>query len=252
MSRLPGIPTGPLAGVTFMRTISRSEGCLVAAACVALALSLATPRADAGWSTTVNGFGFGNVRVDVWCFPAAPPGPPTYTAVAAGFGASASLGPGLPGCDPATQVTASIGPLWQSQHAGIAANGDTIDAPDLLPYVVPTSALASIDLVTFGSIVDSDTAMFVIDWSGSDAGTAQRLRFYADESLSTLLHEELRYGAWDETITLVVDNPVGLAEAIVMLADGLAVSVPEPASLLLVGLGFLAAGVWSRYRPPHR
>lgn len=217
---------------------------------VAVAALVAVPAADAraGWSTTVNGVGFGSVQVDVWCFPNAPPGAPNHTAGAVGFGVGAALGPGLAGCNPATNVSASIGALWSSNHAGAAVGGDTISDVDLYPLVTPTSYIATITLAVSASITAPDTALFTVSWTGSDPGTAQRLRWYSDDSLTVLLAEELRVGPFGETFDKSVTNTGGLAGDIVMVADGIATStVPEPSALALAAVG--AAGVgWARRR----
>jgi hypothetical protein len=225
------------------------RGGLVAAVVLGVGAA-AAPTARGGWSTSVNGLGFGNVQVDVWCFPNAPPGAPNYTAVAGGFGAAAALGPGLAGCDPATTVAASIGVLWTSEHNGVAAGGDTIDSVDLYPLVTPTSPVATISLSVVGTVLDPETVLFTIDWSGSDAGTAQRLQWYSDDTLTTLLHEELRVGPFDEAFGVAVFNPIGMggADTIVLVADGIATSVvPEPASLAPAGVA-AAVGLAARRR----
>jgi hypothetical protein len=222
-----------------------SSGLLFAVLFIGTLSAFMPGRADA-YSFSVNGFGFGNVQVFVWCYPNAPPAPATYTAGTGNqFGASASLGPGLVGCNPATQISSSNGGLWQNDTNWTSAGGDTVDDHSLLGLVTPTSPLASGSLTISGSVTSSTTADFTISWSGSDAGVAAHLAWYEG---GTLLSDELRVGAWSEMFSKTITS-TGPIEDVVLIATGVAVStVPIPPAVWLFTTGLLGLLGISRRR----
>ena len=155
--------------------------------------------------------------------------------------------------NPATFIKLRGNVLWSWSGGAVAAGGDTDDNVNLRPYVTPVSPVASTFLNVSGSIVSSTHADFTINWSGSDRGTAQELTWYQYtgtippgftgdntqlpnwSSESTLLESILRVGPWNETLT--VDITGVNVNQIILATSGIATSIPEPASLLLLGIG---------------
>ena len=216
-----------------MKLASR-QGALVASVVLAQAAALVAVRQAEAWSYRVNGYGWGTVTVKVWCWPNAPPAAPSYSAGGGpGFGATASLGPGLPGCNPLTRVRRTNGALWQNSGPWVAGGGDTVGGHDLYPLVTPTSLVADGDLDVAASILSSTSAMFTITWHGSDPGVAAHLEWYEG---GTLLADKLRIGPWSETIFVAITS-IGPIEDVEMVASGVATSLPEPGTLALLGLG---------------
>ena len=207
-----------------------------------LLLSSVANTARAGFAT-VNGFGNGLVTVNVWCYPAAPPALPTYTA----FGPNAAtLGPNLPGCNPLTTISGTTAAFWQVNWKGVAGGGDIVDDSGLYPLVTPTSVVATVSADVTATILSSTTAEFDIHWFGSDEGTAAELSWYEG---STLLLDLFRVGPWDETISVTITSS-GPIEDVELRSKVIAtsVAVPEPSSLSLTCLGFFAGVVALRRR----
>lgn len=187
----------------------------------------------------VDGFGFGSITSEVWCAPNAPPALSSNAGFAAGGPVLASIvGPGLAGgCNAATAAGGTNAPLWTMTSVSIAGGGDTAtDVGDLFSFVTPVSSLATTELSVIGEILSSNQASFSLNWSGSDSGTAQRLRWFEG---TTLLHEELRFGAWNESLQVLITS-TGDINLVDLSSESLAVSVPEPLTLLGAGtaLGF--------------
>ncbi|MCC6321547.1 MAG: hypothetical protein IT438_08965 [Phycisphaerales bacterium] len=218
-----------------MRESNVRLGAVVVSACGAAMIS--SPAL--GWgNSSVNGFGFGTAEVRVWCAPNAPPAAPNHF-VSNGpmFGPSASLGPGLAGCNPATFGSLTGGGLWRWNVASSALGGDVVDGYDLYPLVTPTSFSASASLVTSGSVLSSSSAMFTISWSGSDMGTAQRLRWLEPDG--SLIREELRVGPWSETFTALITSSFPIEE-IRLETCGVVTSIPSPGGAILLALAGFA------------
>lgn len=210
---------------------------LVQAICLMAVVLAAVPERAEAYSWTVNGIGWGNATVNVWCWPNAPPAAPNFTAGgAAGFNVSRSLGPGLPGCNPVTEVSSANGALWQNETSWKAGGGDTVDDHSLLPLVTPSSALATGSLVVAATTTGPTSADFFVTWSGSDPGVASHLAWYEGPSL---LHSELRVGPWSDVGYLVSITSAGPIEDVELRGSGIAVTLPEPATLSLLALGGL-------------
>jgi hypothetical protein len=118
-----------------------------------------------------------------------------------------------------------------------ALGGDSLlDGIDILELVTPTSANASTSITVSGQVVNPTTAEFSVNWSGTDPGTAQRLRWYelsanpipgGGEGEGTLLHEELRIGPWSEQWSIPIT--AGDVMNILLMGDAVATTVLEPA-----------------------
>lgn len=176
----------------------------------------------AAYSGTVNGFGWGTATVRVWCAPNAPPNPPNHQDSQDGFVPTASVGPGLAGCNPNTWGFLSGGSFWRWNERHAALGGDVVDDPDLLSLVTPTSSDAEGVLFVSGTVLDPFTAEFTISWAGSDAGVATYLAWYEGD---TLLDERLQIGPWAETITVLITS-TGPIEDVELRPSGAAVSLP--------------------------
>ena len=197
-----------------------------------------TPRLAEALSGEVNGFGYGTATVNIWCAPNAPPAAANFTQSQTGFVPTASLGPGLAGCNPNTSGFLSGGSLWRWNQQKVSMGGDTVDDHSLLPFVTPTSTLASGTVSVIGDPTSSSSALFTISWSGSDPGVAAHLAWYEG---TTLLYELLRVGPWSETIGVSITS-TGPIEDVVLRASGAAVSlvaVPAPAAIWLLGSGLV-------------
>lgn len=205
------------------------------------------PSAEGSYS--VNGFGFGTATVNVWCAPNAPPAAPNHTLSNTGFVPTVSLGPGLAGCNPNTSGFVSAGSFWRANVAVTALGGDTVQWDHSLSLVTPTSPMATTSLVVDSMITSPTTVSFIIDWAGSDPGTAQHLQWFDVTSPGSpiLLGEEVRVGPWSQMdfVKTIVKPSGGLGsggeEFLLMVSDGVATSIiPEPSALALMALG----GLW--------
>jgi len=212
-------------------------------------VSFSVPENAGAWTFEVNGLGYGTVGVQVWCAPNGPPALPNYVAGDSGWSASASLGPGLAACHPITHVSKTLGPLWSVTGPWKAAGGDSVDAPDLLNLVTPTSYVAYGDLNISAKILSGQSAEFTIQWSGSDPGVAAWLGWYEGENM---LNEVTQVGPWSETLVVAIDS-IGSIEDVVLKGAGIALSkaVPEPATLGLVGAGFVLCILAYRRQQRH-
>lgn len=212
-------------------------------------VSFSVPENAGAWTFEVNGLGFGMVGVQVWCAPNGPPADPNYVAGDIGWSASASLGPGLAGCHPITQVSKTLGPLWSVSGPWKAAGGDSVDAPDLLSLVTPTSYVAYGDINISAEILGEHSAEFTIQWSGSDLGVAAWLGWYEGDNM---LNEVTRVGPWSETLVIEIESTDSIND-VVLKGAGVALSkaVPEPATLGLVGVGLVLGILAFRRQPRH-
>lgn len=205
------------------------------------------PSAEGSYS--VNGFGFGTATVKVWCPPNAPPAAPNHFMTVTGFVPTVALGPGLAGCNPGTSGFVSAGSFWRANVAVTALGGDTVQWDHSLSLVTPTSPIATTSLSVDSMITSSTTVDFIIDWAGSDPGTAQHLKWFDVTSTGSpiLLGEETRVGPWSEVdfVKTIVKPSGGLGSGgegfLLMVSDGVATSIiPEPSALALIALG----GLW--------
>ena len=205
------------------------------------------------------------------------------SAIDRGFNPSASMPviagpfnvkvPTPPGCDANTFIALAGGPLWTWKGGGNGVNGDKVDwskswinglgygqvlldpNDSLDSAITAVSQNASISLDVSAIQTSPTTATFTIEWSGSDLGTAQHLRWYEYtgpapdqtlfegdntelpnwDSLSMLVHEEFRVGPWDETIFVDINASTNMSN-IILSVNGVAASiVPIPASAWLFG-----------------
>lgn len=244
-----------------------------------LGLVLLGQPCRASW--IVNGLGLGAVKAEVWCFPNRPPFAPNAANLDAGPlasafipGPSGNLGPGgfvarPAGCNPATVAGGVNAVFWGHTSFNVGAGGDTAadGGADLFDYVTPTSELATASVSSLGEVVSANTVRFDIDWFASDPGVAQRIRaFYYDaelvfppdfdgeitslpdfDTLGTLLFDTgVRVGPYDESFSFEVTG--ANVDRILLYGEAIAVSVPEPGSMVLLGLGgtALALGSWRR------
>jgi hypothetical protein len=215
-------------------------------------------------SAIVNGFGYGTVALSVWCAPAAPPGAPTYAAGGGpALGASASLGPGLAGCNPITNIGVTLGAFWQApwtwaEGPGDKVAGDGADANALALFseLTPTSLDGSGSLDVSGSETDADDVLFTGTYSLSDAGQGFSIEWYSADTGTELASISEIVGAASGSISKSVFDALGYSD-IEMETDvaGETLSpTPEAGTFvpLLVGAGFFAAGLTRRRRAAAR
>jgi len=151
------------------------------------------PLALAGWTGSMNGSGYGKASVNVTSSTAK--SNTVATAVMTNPSAAMTNTPGYVAGGPlpsgsskltVARILGQPGYVWKSTTT--ASNGDKTDNSELTGYVTATSRVASTTLeVTSFTIDTSDTNgcaagqalySFVWHWSGSDAGTAQQIKFY--------------------------------------------------------------------------
>jgi hypothetical protein len=201
-------------------------------------------------------------------------GPSASIPAAAGFGGSTAPLPA--GCNSSTFIKLKGGFAWTYNGSGNAVGGDRVDwskswingfgygeifldPDDLGGLVTPTLPVSGISLSITGAELSPTQAHFMVDWSGTDPGDAQRLRWYSYTgtippgfigdntelpswtSLSTLLRQDLRVGPWSESLS--VDLTGVDVSTIILAVNGVATStaVPEPSefvpSVLMLLLG---------------
>jgi hypothetical protein len=193
-----------------------------------------------------------------------------HTAVGTGLNPTASLGPGLAGCNSATKINLTGGPFWTWTGAATAAGGDrvswarswvngfgygqvTLDPNTLV--VTPVSPEASITFSVSTTDVTSTSLHYTITWSGTDAGTAESFAWYSYagtvgssfvgdntdlpnwSTLSNLLATDTQHGPWSETLQGTLQFPEG--DEVILAVNGVAASiVPEPATWAMMLAGF--------------
>ncbi len=91
----------------------KAENNFLKLALIVGALFIGFPQRAEAVHGTVNGFGYGTSTVQIWCAPNAPPAAPDYVDSQTGFVPTASLGPGLAGCNPNTRGFISGGSFWR-------------------------------------------------------------------------------------------------------------------------------------------
>ena len=225
------------------------------------------PVALAGWTGSMNGTGFGKAIVNVTSSTIKTnqvvtpnvQGPSAAMKPTTGY----TYGGALPsGASSATlaRIKGLPGYIWQPTTT--AANGDKTDNSELNYYVTPTSPLATTSLEVLGVTIETNSPAcnpgealytFTWHWSGSDAGTAQMLKWVEydeplpedfDGDVSTLyganvLDSYLAYvnndGECDgpcptnfnRVVTYSVCGPADL-EKFYLVTLGIAVSLPPP------------------------
>ena len=175
----------------------------------------------AGWTGSMNGTGLGKASVNV----TSSTGKSNAVATAVMTNPSAAMiktagyvaGGPLPTGSSKTTVARILGQpgyIWKSTTT--ASGGDKTDNSELTGYVTATSRVASTTLeVTSFSIDPSETNgcsagqalyTFTWHWSGSDAGTAQQIKFYElDAPLPTNFNGDV--GSLPGVVQLPTDYP---------------------------------------------
>jgi hypothetical protein len=221
----------------------------------------------AGWTGSMNGAAYGqasgNVTSSTLFSNAANSAVMTSPSAAikptSGYSASAALPSGA-SSKTYSRIKGQAGYVWQAST--VAANGDKTDNSELTYYVTPTSRTASttLDGVLLVSIESNSPscgpgqALYTLTWhwSGTDAGTAQQVKFYEfDGTLPSDFHGDVGSvrGAVPLTYPIigsVYNNecevcPTNFDEVVTnsfcasadptkvyMVTDGIAVSVPCP------------------------
>ena len=201
----------------------------------------------ADWAT--NGFGGGAVKLSVWCGIDPTRFAPSAVAFDVGaFAATATIPGTVPrpaACNAGTTGFSNNRAGWRHDSVLNPLGGDSLhDGIDILYLVTPTSANASTSITVSGQVVNPTTAEFSVNWSGTDPGTAQRLRWYelsvspipgggdsqnmpSLSSQGALLHEELRIGPWSEQVLIPIT--AGDVTNILLVGDAVATTVLEPA-----------------------
>src|SRR5262249_9599678 len=190
-----------------------------------------------------NGNGTATASVAVWCYPNRPPNPRNYFASFTGPAPSAFAAPGLAGCDPRTFISVAGVANQGFRWSGFAGSGDTVayDGTDLLPFVTPTSSEVSVSGEISFTMLDTTHLAFHESLSESDAGAAERLEWFDenDPLQEVELGEMLIEGPFDGSIDDIIFAPHGVDELRFQF-DAIAVSaVPEPSTLMLLGVGGL-------------
>jgi hypothetical protein len=175
-----------------MKTTTRR--CTVVAYVIVVGLIISHGQlALAGWTGSMNGSGYGKASVNVTSSTGKSNSVPTkvMTAPSAAMTNTPGYVAGGPlpsGASKSTvaRILGQPGYIWKSTTT--ASNGDKTDNSELTSYVTATSRVASTTLeVTSFTIDTSDTNgcsagealyTFTWHWSGSDAGTAQQIKFY--------------------------------------------------------------------------
>jgi hypothetical protein len=170
------------------RTISR---CSVICA-VAVGIMIGHGQsAWAGWTGSMNGAGFGKASANVTSSTAKSntansavmTKPSAAIKPTTGFSGSAPLPSGA-STSTFSRIKGLAGYVWQAST--LASNGDKTDNSQLTGYVTPTSRGATTTLEVLSVSTDTNACggagqalyTFIWHWSGSDAGTAQQVKFY--------------------------------------------------------------------------
>jgi hypothetical protein len=222
----------------------------------------------AGWTGSMNGAAYGKASANatsstaksnaansaVMTTPSAAIKPTT------GYSGSAPLPSGA-SASTYSRIKGLAGYVWQAST--VAANGDKTDDSELIPFVTPTSPMATTTLDVLSVSIDTNGCgagqalyTFIWHWSGSDAGTAQQVKFYEfDGELPTnsdswanadvgSLSNAVPLGDpiiaslpifcdgpcptnFDEVVTNSICGPAD-SNKMYMVTDGIAVSLPPP------------------------
>ena len=147
---------------------------------IAALFLMVSPRAEALQYNVKGGFGF--AEASVWCAPNKPPAAADYYEKNNGLFPTVHFGPGLPGCNPVTEVGMSYRFLGFAETR-TARGGDSVDDPSLLSLVRRVSPHATGATVVGGEVTSPTSALFTILWYGSDAGVATRISWYEGSRL---------------------------------------------------------------------
>jgi len=222
----------------------------------------------AGWTGSMNGAGFGKASANVTSSTsksnaansAVMTTPSAAIKPTAGFSGSAPLPSGA-SASTFSRIKGLAGYVWQATTA--ASNGDKTDNSQLTYYVTPTSRLATTTLDVLSVTTETNGCgdgqalyTFIWHWTGSDAGTAQQVKFYEfDGELPTNTDFNADVGSLSNAVLLAgpvigavftdCDGPCptnfdeeithgfcGPADSnkVYMVTDGIAVSLPCPLS----------------------
>jgi len=145
----------------------------------------------AGWTGSMNGAGFGKASANVTSSTAKSNAansavmtkPSAAIKPTSGYSAGASLPSGASALT-FSRIKGQPGYVWQAST--LASNGDKTDNSELTGYVTPTSSGATTTLEVMSVSTDTNGCggagqalyTFIWHWSGSDAGTAQQVKFY--------------------------------------------------------------------------
>ncbi|HUK82254.1 MAG TPA: hypothetical protein VLZ12_06435 [Verrucomicrobiae bacterium] len=147
----------------------------------------------AGWTGSMNGTGYGKASVNVTSSTIKTNivSTPTTSLPSASITNATGYKYGGPLPSGASRLTfagikGQAGYVWKNTTT--ASNGDKTDNSELQYYVTPTSPLATTELDVLSATVDTSETngcgpgqalyTFIWHWSGSDAGTAQQVKFY--------------------------------------------------------------------------
>lgn len=137
---------------------------------------------------------------------------------------------------------------WEAKAAG--GNVVAWEDPNLEDLVTPTSEEAQATLALDGQLLGSQM-LFTGSWLNSDAGVAQRVRWYdvTSPGSPSLLAELLWVGGGSGPIDQMISLPGGSMSNLMVEHDGIVTSIPEPASLGLLLIGGVATmmrrrGAW--------
>ncbi len=217
-----------------------------------LVFSIARP-VGAAMVTSSSLTGNGRVTASVWCYPNVPPAAPSATGTAIGsfdIPGTPPTGTPLPAaCNPGTFANGLSGVFWRDLSSYAAAGGDSSDSPDLLSMLTRVSFLATGSLTVTGSILDADDVSFHIVFALSDPGVGALEQWSDAITGAPLGSQMIQIGPRSGSIDVIISDPSGYAN-ILMQTEGAAVSlpIPEPASFLLMGIGFLALSRFARKR----
>lgn len=158
---------------------------------ILVGLGLASsPVGYSGWTGSMNGSGFGKASVNVTSSTlnnnvvtsAVMQAPSAAMVQTAGYSAGGPLPSGASSATVA-RILGKPGYIWQNNTT--AANGDKADNDTLADFVVPVSSQATTTFEVLSVTVDPEgcapgQALYTVTWhwTGTDAGTAQMVRFF--------------------------------------------------------------------------